>query len=303
MIVRSLDDKSELDLLVSLSRKTAVSAQWIGGMLDYGDTRPEWCRMAFGADGELRAAHALHSWRPDGSPAQVALLGHRDAAAAEELLRHDLTHLAGDSLGAQIAVYDDGTPAVAELRAEQSQVLGRAGFRVTVSRVMLGRRAAAIPVPDRLSFRPARSEPVHQLRQLFRAVGDGSLDHEMRSLRASADADAEAASRLDRALGRDFRDDWFVVGVNGSGATVGYVQSALSGDRAILAEIGVAAPERGNGYVNDLLAYGTAVLSGFPAVVSTTDEANAPMRAAFARAGYAETGSRTDYEWDRPRLT
>jgi len=65
----------------------------------------------------------------------------------------------------------------------------------------------------------------------------------------------------------------------------------------------VAASERGNGYVNDLLAYGTAVLSGFPAVVSTTDEANTPMRTAFARAGYAETGSRTDFEWDRPRLT
>lgn len=303
MIVRSLDDKSELDLLVSLSRKTEVTAQWIGGMLDHGDTTPEWCRMAVGAGGELRAAHALHSWRPDGSPAQVALLGHRDVAAAEELLRHDLMHLAGDALGARIAIYDDGTPAVAELRGEQSQVLRRAGFRVAVSRVLLGRPAAAIPVPDRLSFRPARSEPAHQLRQLFRAVGDGSLDHEMRSVRASSDADAEAAFRLERALDRDFQDDWFVVGVDRSGTLVGYVQSALSDDRAILAEIGVAAPERGNGYVNDLLAYGTAVLSGFPEVVSTTDEANAPMRAAFARAGYAETGSRTDYEWDRPRLT
>ncbi len=301
MIFRSLAGRSELNLLVSLSRKSEVTARWIGGMLDQGDTRPEWCRIALGPRGELRAAHAFHSPRPEGSPAQVALLGHADRSAAEALLRHDLRHFDLNSLGAHQAVYTDGHPRVAELRAEQEAVLLAVGFRVTVPRVLLGRPAGPIDVPNGLSFRPASSVAPDRLRGIFRDVGDGSLDYEMRTVRSEAGPDAEAAYRLDRALARDFRDDWFVIGLDGSGTPVGYVQSAVVGDgRAILAEIGVVAARRGSGYVNDLLAYGTGKLAGFPEVVSTTDAGNVPMRAAFARAGYAETGTRTDFGWDRP---
>ena len=91
-----------------------------------------------------------------------------------------------------------------------------------------------------------------------------------------------------------------MVGVDSSGVPVGYVQSAMDNDEsAILAEIGVVATQRGQGYVNELLAYGTAVLadSGVSRIGSDTDVANRPMRAAFARAGYVEFASRRDYHW------
>jgi RimJ/RimL family protein N-acetyltransferase len=93
-------------------------------------------------------------------------------------------------------------------------------------------------------------------------------------------------------------DDWFVVGVDLVGVPVGYVQSALDvDDLAFLAEIGVVEPQRGHRYVDELLAYGTRVLAdrGEARFRSYTDAANRAMRAAFARGGYAETGSRRDF--------
>jgi ribosomal protein S18 acetylase RimI-like enzyme len=57
--------------------------------------------------------------------------------------------------------------------------------------------------------------------------------------------------------------------------------------------IGVVPEFRGMGYVDDLLAKGTALLQGegFKTVVAETDEANAPMRAALERGGFRRTGA------------
>ena len=89
-----------------------------------------------------------------------------------------------------------------------------------------------------------------------------------------------------------------MVGVDGVGVPVGYVQSALDAtDRAFLAEIGVVESQRGHRHVDELLAYGTRVLAehGETRIRSYTDAANPAMRAAFACGGYAETGSRRDF--------
>jgi RimJ/RimL family protein N-acetyltransferase len=132
---------------------------------------------------------------------------------------------------------------------------------------------------------------------MFAAVGDGSVDHGIVTGRAEYGRREEAVIRLDRARRRTSEDDWFVVGVNGAGVPVGYVQSALvDNDRAILAEIGVVESQRGR-YVDELLAYGTGVLAdrGETRIRAYTDAANRVMRAAFDRGGYAETGSRRDF--------
>ena len=96
----------------------------------------------------------------------------------------------------------------------------------------------------------------------------------------------------------------FVVGVDGAGVRVGYVQSALDvDDLGFLAEIGVVESQRGRRYVDELLAYGTGVLSdhGQTRIRTYTDAANRVMRAAFARGGYAETGTRRDFRSRVPR--
>lgn len=89
-------------------------------------------------------------------------------------------------------------------------------------------------------------------------------------------------------------------GSTGPGEPIGFVQSAMvEGDRAILAEIGVIESKRGRRHVDDLLAYGTAIVldSGVPTLVSDTDQENLAMRGAFSRAGYVEFASRSDFRW------
>ncbi|MGD0558299.1 MAG: GNAT family N-acetyltransferase [Streptosporangiaceae bacterium] len=237
MIYRGIVDQSEIDLLVSRHAKREVSARWVAGLLERGESRPEWCRMALSDDGELLAAHAMDSWSIDRDPGEtptfVHLLGHVDEAAAVALLDHDLRAFDEDDLV-----------------------------------------------------------------EVFAAVTDGSVDHSMIIGRAEHGRREEAAIRLGQARRRKHEDDWFVVGVDGAGVPVGYVQSALDvDDGGFLAEIGVVESQRGHRYVDELLAYGTGVLAdrGETQIRSHTDAANHAMRAAFARGGYAETGSRRDF--------
>lgn len=65
----------------------------------------------------------------------------------------------------------------------------------------------------------------------------------------------------------------------------------------------VVESQRGHRYVDDLLACATGVLTdhGQRHIRDYTDATNRGMRAAFARAGYAETGARCDFR--RPATT
>ncbi|MEV6604559.1 GNAT family N-acetyltransferase [Kutzneria sp. NPDC051319] len=129
------------------------------------------------------------------------------------------------------------------------------------------------------------------------------MDNSQVSIRAAEGREGEAAGRLRLARHRDHPERWFVVGVDPAGDAVGYVQAArVHGDRAIMAELGVVQAQRGRGYAGQLLAYGTAAVldDGVTQITTDTDEANRPMRAAFARCGYVEFATRHDFSWGRP---
>jgi RimJ/RimL family protein N-acetyltransferase len=299
-------DASEMERLVSLSRREAVTAAWIGGMLARGETRPDWCRMAESADSELLAAHAFDSFSLDAEPGEVPtfvhLTGHANELVAVELLRHDLGALGATEVEARLQVAVDAAPDLRALRESQQRVLQAAGFAIELDRVRVIRRAGT-PVrrpDDRLTFRPVAALSDAGLVEIFAAVGDGSLDHSMITGRAQLGRRGEAELRLRQAVRRTGEDDWFAVGFDHDGEPVGYVQSALvDTDRPILAEIGVVASQRGRHYVDELLAYGTAILidNEHPEIDSTTDDANHPMRAAFIRGGYTEFATQRDFRW------
>jgi RimJ/RimL family protein N-acetyltransferase len=306
MVFRSIDDESELEFLVSLSAKRAVSARWVAGLLERRESRPQWCRMALSANGDLLAAHALDSWSPDGEPGPaptfVHLLGHADEAAAAALLTHDLRCFGAESVEARVVLDVDAAPDLRMLRESQPRVLSAADFTLEVDRVRI-QWLSRSPTPRPsgvLTFRSAATFPAGDLVEVFAQVGDGSVDHGMVTGRAGSGRCEEAARRVRHAWRRPHEDGWFVVGVDRAGVPVGYVQSAMvDGERPILAEIGVVAARRGRRYVDELLAYGTAVLAdrGVPRIGSDTDVANRAMRAAFARAGYVEFASRRDFRW------
>lgn len=262
--------------------------------------------MAFSDTGELRAAHVFESWSPTGEPGPlptfVLLLGHSDASAATDLLTHDLAALDARSVAAQSVIEYDGPPALRALRKSQPAVLEAAGFQLEVDRVRLRWPAGPdVPRPrDVLTFRPETTIAPETVERIFAEVADESVDAWMRRERASLGRPGEAAQRLAIARNRRYPAEWFAIGFNGDDEPVGYVQSALAGEnRAILAEIGVVAAHRGHRYVDELLAYGTAMIldSGVRQITSDTDQANRAMRAAFARAGYEEFASRHDFRW------
>lgn len=309
MTFRSITDRSEIDLLVSRSAKRETSARWVDGLLERGESRLEWCRMAVSDDGEILAAHAMDSFSLDRDPGEtptfVHLLGHVDEGAAVALLDNDLREFGAATVDARLVSAVDMSAELLAQREGQQRVLEAAGLTLEVDRIRLEWPASPAPSGSvasrsagRLTFRPAATLAANDLVEVFAAVGDGSLDHGMVSGRVEHGRREEARVRLGRARRRKYEDDWFVVGFSGTGTPVGYVQSAIvENDRAVLAEVGVVEPERGQRYVDELLAYGTGVLvdKGEARIGSYTDTANRGMRAAFARGGYAETGSRRDF--------
>lgn len=275
-------------------------------LLDRGEGRPEWCRMAFSDAGELLAAHVFDSWSPTGDPGPiptyVLLLGHSDATAAADLLTHDLEALGARSVEARIVIEYDASPALRAIREAQPAIVRAAGFELDIDRVRLRwpfRHETPQP-KGVLTFRPEATIEPDTVERIFAEVADESVDNWMRSERAKLGRQQEAAQRLAIARNRNYPDDWFVIGFNRDDEPVGYVQSAMINDnRTILAEIGVVAAHRGHRYVDDLLAYGTriALAAGPSSLTSDTDQPNRAMRAAFARGGYEEFASRHDFRW------
>ncbi len=246
---------------------------------------------------------AAGTWSPDRPPGETPtfaqLLGHTDEQAAVALLEQDLRASDVTSLEVRLVWDADAAPDLRMLRDGQRRVLCAAGFHLEVDRVRVEWRGSPKPVPSiRLTFRPAASVDKAALVEVFAAVGQGALDHAMVTGRVEHGRHGEALIRLARARRRRYADDWFVIGLNGAGVPVGYVQSALAeNDRAILAEVGVVESHLGHRHVDDLLASSTGVLTdhGQRHTRASTDAANRGMRAAFARAGYAETGTRSDF--------
>jgi RimJ/RimL family protein N-acetyltransferase len=83
------------------------------------------------------------------------------------------------------------------------------------------------------------------------------------------------------------------------GEPVGFVIPAHNGCHPIIAYLGVVPADRGHGYVHDILAVGTRLLAAqdVPRIRVATDVGNAPMAAAFAKAGYIVFERQLDLTW------
>jgi RimJ/RimL family protein N-acetyltransferase len=87
---------------------------------------------------------------------------------------------------------------------------------------------------------------------------------------------------------------WWRTASTGDGELVGLVMPSRNYQFPVIGYVGVVPEQRGHGFVDDLLAEGTAVLAAEDADVirADTDAGNAPMAASFARAGYRIVGRR-----------
>ena len=143
-----------------------------------------------------------------------------------------------------------------------------------------------VTVPDRLTFRSVGPVGRDAYRDVLAACGEGTLDRNDAWYRRLA-GPANWGSVFMTFCGAG--DPWLLASLPG-GEPVGVVAVSPFGEPGVatIAFIGVVPAHRGHGYVDDLLAAGTAAArdAGFTSVLSDADVLNPPMTAAFARAGH-----------------
>ncbi|MBN6052492.1 GNAT family N-acetyltransferase, partial [Nonomuraea sp. RK-328] len=257
-----------------------------------GEYRPEWSWVAL-REGRVVARAAWWAGPDDDKPMALDWFDFTDADAAVKLLR------------------------TAPLRAEYSIKLPR-GWRETpeVREQVQARIDAAVAAgmsplveryryqwtpdcglperPGRLRFRPEPDDEV--ILDVFRRIHQGSLDAHARRTIAESGLDAAAREELDLLRWLPSPREWWRLAYTPDGDLVGLTVPAANHSAAIVGFIGVVPEHRGNGYAYDLLAEATHMLAaeGVDRIVAGTDQANLPMAAAFAKAGYPIAQERID---------
>jgi RimJ/RimL family protein N-acetyltransferase len=178
-----------------------------------------------------------------------------------------------------------------ELRVAAAE---QAGMRPFVERLRLEwDRSAGVPASSgRLRFGPVPDDP--ELLDLLERINVGTLDAHARH---DLDRDGPAAAariQLDDMRWMPSPEGAWRTASTPGGELVGLVMPSRNYEVAVIGYIGVVPEHRGHGYVDDLLAEGTARLAaeGVDLIRADTDVGNAPMAAAFARAGYRVAGRR-----------
>jgi GNAT superfamily N-acetyltransferase len=153
-------------------------------------------------------------------------------------------------------------------------------------------------VPGRLEFVSIADTGANRFRDVIAAVGEATLDRNDRYYRSHMDP-ADWGSVYLRYMGEGEEPMW-LLGTLPDGEPVGFVAVVdFDGEgTATIGFIGVVPQHRGNGYIDDLLAAGTAAARrhGFVSIHSDVDTLNTPMLAAMERGGH-HAGVRPWHVW------
>ncbi|MBB5775885.1 GNAT family N-acetyltransferase [Nonomuraea jabiensis] len=257
--------------------------------------RPEWTWIAE-IDGRV-VGRALW-WGPRDSAHPVALdcldvdpaAGDR-AAIAAELIR---AALAGFPQPVQYAIKvaggwrdDPATSTAVEWRRAAAHA---AGLTREVERLQF-EWAPADGVPPStgvLRFAEASDE---EFLTVFKRIAEGSLDAQTRANVAVKGVDATAREEMDFYLRAPSKREWWRIAYTPEGQVAGMAIPSATPYNVNVGYLGVVPEVRGRGYVDEILAEITRIhaANGEPRITATTDMGNAPMAAAFRRAGYRNT--------------
>ncbi|MGX1673351.1 GNAT family N-acetyltransferase [Streptomyces sp. NPDC055400] len=268
--------------------------------LDEGMYRPQWSWIAE-ADGDI-VARALW-WGQAASEHPVALdcLHVAPSVADRAGLAADLLRAGHKAFGqagaAQPPLYNvtlsngwRADPAVSAALAWRREAALAAGLTHEVERLRLEwTPATGVPaVPERLTFEEATDE---EFLDAFRRVAEGSLDAETRQHLAAHGPSATARKELDFYLGCPGERAWWRLARTPDGTVAGFAIPSATPYHPNVGYLGVVPELRGRGYVDVLLAEITRSHAerGAELITATTDTGNAPMAAAFERAGYRNT--------------
>ncbi|WP_411104841.1 GNAT family N-acetyltransferase [Streptomyces sp. cmx-4-9] len=192
-------------------------------------------------------------------------------------------------------------PAAVAALAWRREAARAAGLTDEVQRLRLEWTPdAGLPAPSgRLTFTEGTDE---DFLDVFRRIAVGSLDGETRRNLALVGAEATAREEVDFYLSCPGERSWWRLARTPDGQVAGLALPSATPYHRNVGYLGVVPELRGQGYVDDILAEITRVQveAGAELITATTDTDNAPMAAAFARAGYRTTQTRMIYSAPEP---
>ncbi len=150
----------------------------------------------------------------------------------------------------------------------------------------------------RIEFRPVRDDG--ELLDLMTLTMDGTLDAHSREDLALMTARQGAVRHFEEELACfGSPRQWWQIATLPGGEPAGFVIPARNNYHAIIAYLGVLPAQRGNGYINEILAEGTRILAAqdVPRIRASTDLGNVPMAEAFTRAGWVNFQRSISMTW------
>ena len=273
--------------------------------------RPEWMWMALDGD-RLLARVAWWSRSDDSSPSALDILDVDDGDPDIDLEELCLTLLETATAhvvpqGSPRPDYGRFVPPDWRDQPETStpvqvrmSALERAGAQVLVERLRFEWRddTQVVNTDSRLTFRPPVDSD--ELVELMATALEGTLDvHSQRDLRTMPARDVALRHfEHELALYKSPRN-WWKIATLPAGDRVGFVVPARNPYYPIIAYIAVLPHYRGSGYIDDILAEGTRVLTSeeVPPFRASTDLGNIPMARAFTRAGWVNFERSIDMTW------
>jgi predicted N-acetyltransferase YhbS/RimJ/RimL family protein N-acetyltransferase len=302
----------ELDLFVeaagSPDHRREVE-QYLESMFAAGSMRPEWCFVA--AEGG-RPLGRLALWTLPGMEEPFALVlldvpWDSDHMGVGSRLLGDVLEEARAMGAEEIEHVVDDPPMRPQFQynpERRFQLLESVGFAF---RRETGRfewpGGEPLVVPRRLSFRTLEEVGEEAFVEAMRIVSEGTLDREIQGERERLGARRAAREFFEDAQRVKHDPRWWRLAYAQDGELVGLVMPAEPPGFLTIFYVGVVPQMRGQGYVDDLLAAGTATLleargRGERPLRADTDVANAPMATAFERVGWARFATRREYVMD-----
>jgi RimJ/RimL family protein N-acetyltransferase len=287
--------------------RNAAVRQYIEQMIDSGAMRSDWCFVAEDA-GQVVGSIGYWTLPASGIPLDFVLLElpwEDDYLFSGRTLLHD-TFPIMQELGAQTIEYVLDTPPMWpqwQTHAEQRvTLLESVGFSLTRETLRFESRDShpAGSGLQRLSYRSLEEVGDDAFIAALVQVSAGSLDRRTQQERDLHGAEQEASESFEMLRQMEHEPGWWELAYTPGGDLVGLIMPAKNPTFATIGYIGVVPAQRGRGYVDDLLARGSATLraAGFMLIRADTDVYNTPMARAFRRAGYVQFATRREYGID-----
>ena len=301
----------ELDLFVEAAgapdHRRGVE-RYLESMFAAGSMRLEWC---FVAEEGVEPLGRVAFWTLPGMEEPFALVlldvpWDGDYMGVGTRLLEDVLDKAR-ALGAEEIehVVDDPPmrPQFQHHPEQRIELLERVGFDFRRETGRFEWRGGEPPaVPGRLSFRTLDEVGEDAFVEAMRMVSEGTLDREIQGERERLGEQKAAREFFDDARRVKHDPAWWRLAYTPDEDLIGLVMPAEPPGFLTIFYVGVVPGMRGRGYVDDLLAAGTATLldarmkhGNEKPLRADTDVSNGPMAAAFGRAGWTRFAGRREY--------